>query len=157
MQVVTGWWKIGLSVLLGGCALAPVQQKPIEYEVQMTQFVAASYESVWQAAVDWFHVHRLPLVVADKQTGALSTRNQTYPNWEKRIDCGSDVNGRKASPVVKMTASLQPAGKDKTLVTFEVWAALADERRSISPVRSCVSKGILEKKFFDYLRRITKR
>ena len=137
--------------------MLPIQQKPAKYEVQTAQIIEASYESVWQAVGNWFRIYRLPLAVNDRQTGILSTRGQTYPNWEERIDCGSMDNKKQSLPVVKMTVSLQPVEKDKTLVTFDVWAVMAPEEKGILPGHSCVSKGILEEKFFYYLHRIEEK
>lgn len=132
---------------------APVQQKPqpAPQEVLTSELISASYDSTWNTAKQWFQTYRLPVEIADQKTGVILTKGQRYPNWKQRLTCGHTVNMEGAGPFITMTVHLTPGSETKTIATFdlEVTPTSADA----AAFDSCVSNGVLEEKFFDYLQK----
>ena len=137
--------------------------------VQKDAVVGAPLDAVWDAAVEWFATHNLPIKNIDKASGLITTeRSMSVADASRYMGCGqSETTGEGKVELVDHTGTfnlvVRAEGDASTRVTVNAFFAckvntykyasiLSTDLVLVSSERKdCPSTGQLEKEIFDAL------
>ena len=138
---------LGIVILLTSCATAPppavTTHRQLEYD--------ASFEEAWDAVIEAFAEHNIPIDNMEKDSGIITT--DWFPSSKDEMDCGSagflgyDRN-RKARFNVFVHDSDSEMGRVEVQVNTAFQASRYVDNNLVGEVE-CSGKGILQKKFHD--------
>lgn len=142
---------------------------PSEYTVEKERVINKSFESVWQASVEYFATHNIPIKNIDKSSGFISTEfSLSINDAAKYIDCGKGDNSfsgkiEVVNPVGNFNFLAKSIDDKSTKVSINSFFSSTVNQYKYEGLLStnyvlvgstkteCKGKGVLEKEIFDYL------
>lgn len=154
------WGAAAISFLLAGCA-GPSLKTPSAYSTPPPTTYDASFDQVWESAVDWFAVNNIPIKNIEKDSGIIGSEYSLGSDYSQ-IDCGRMDTGNmfllNDQKFVANINVLVRESDDGVLVkpnvfghgTFQLFDAWNGRPKTIEANR-CVSTGNLERSLHSYL------
>ncbi len=154
---------ISSIAILASCAS---YKPPKQYKFPKKQTFNLNYDVVWSRVVDWFGSRNTPIKNIDKSSGIITTEyNLGVNEYSNYCDCGKPGGLQHFEElfgnfnVVVRNKSENPVSDNKTEVTVNAFFKgalygynVATERYVLIGKKDCNSKGVLEKKLFNYIK-----
>lgn len=148
-----------IAAFSSACSAATIAP-PGEPTHQTAHTFAASYDEVWEAAVDWFSESNIPIGQIDRTSGLITSEHRLGAD-DEMLDCGEIDSGDWILVGSERTANLNLRVRDAdegTRVQLDLFGRgsftfrnpMNNNRTPIEAPR-CESSGVLESWVFDYI------
>jgi hypothetical protein len=149
-----------ITVFASGCATASVTP-PQQPTHETSHVFQASYDDIWERAVDWFSESNIPIRQIEKASGLIASEHRLGAD-DEMLDCGEVSSGdeilRDSERTAHLNVRVRRAGDD-VRVQMDVFGRahfiffnpmLSSTNRLEVP--RCESTGELEDSLFRYIR-----
>ena len=151
--------SLAAFLLLGACAPASISP-PAEPTHETARTFEASYDEVWDAAVDWFSESNIPIGQIERASGLIASEHQLGAD-DALINCGQINPGDRRLVGADRTANLNVRVRESdqsVLVQVDVFGRgqftfndpMTNTRNTITAPR-CESTGDVESWIFEYI------